>query len=156
MASELGTIVDCKLGPDDTPAGPVCLLGGGGGGGPSLFMLWALAGSACKLIWPTLAGSEAGSNGSGSFLGAALVVEPDRMVEWLICSYGELEMLEKEESLELARGTATQSGSSVDGNGFDGRLGLRTMTPLSWPGFGPRGGPAVDLAAFPFSSHHLC
>jgi hypothetical protein len=71
-----------------------------------------------------------------------------------MCSYGELEMLEeKDPSLELARGTATQSGSSVGVKGFGGRFGLRMMVELPLAGFG---GDTSDCAILPCSSHHRC
>jgi hypothetical protein len=97
------------------------------------------------------------SNAGGNFLGAGLEVDVERRVEWLMCSYGELEILdEKDDSLELARGIATQSGSSVTLNGFDGRLGLRITEEYSLPLLVDFGGATVDMANFPFSSHHLC
>lgn len=64
-------------------------------------------------------------------------------------------MLEKEESLDPDLGTATQSGSSVGGNGLEGRFGLRITVELSLPPK-PDGGPTVDCAILPLSSHHLC
>lgn len=67
-----------------------------------------------------------GSSVEGSFLGMGLGADGDKSVEWLMCSYGELDILdENDDSLELARGIATQSGSSVALNGFNGRLGFR-------------------------------
>lgn len=93
----------------------------------------------------------------GSFLGTELEAEVDKRVEWLMCSYGELEILdENDDSLEFALGIATQSGSSVALNGFDGRLGFRITVAYSLPPFIEVGGATVDLAIFPFSSHHRC
>lgn len=63
---------------------------------------------------------------------------------------------ENDESLEFARGIATQSGSSVALKGFDGRLGFNTTDESSLPPCVDFGGATVDLAIFPFSSHHLC
>jgi hypothetical protein len=117
-----------------------------------------VADSSWRLILPTLAGKAVASNAGGSFLGAVLEADEDRSVEWLMCSYGLLEMLdEKDDSLELAlaRGTATQSGSSVALNGFDGRWGFN-ITEESLPPSVTFGGATVDLAIFPLSSHHLC
>lgn len=70
-----------------------------------------------------------------------------------MCSYGELEILENEESLELDLGIATQSGSSDGVNGFEGRLGFSITVEFPLTDFG---GPTVDLAILPLSSHHLC
>lgn len=133
----------------------VCLLGGGGGGASLLCMGVC---SSSKLIWPTLEGNVAAAScGGGGFLGDELdAAEVERRVEWLIYSYGELEMLEKDESLELDLGIATQSGSSVGVNGFEGRLGLSTIVELSRCPPVVFGGPTVDFAILPFSSHHLC
>ena len=69
-----------------------------------------------------------------------------------MCSYGLLEMLEKDESLDSDLGTETQSGSSVGWKGFAGRLGLRTTVELP---LGGAGGPTEDRAILPLSSHHL-
>lgn len=137
--------------------GVVCAVGvpvwrrGGGGGGVSPLQVSCLGfGSSIKLTRAALAGSK----GGGSFLGVVLEADVERSVEWLMCSYGELEMLEeKEPSRELARGTATQSGSSVGVKGFAGRLGLRMTAEL--PLAGGLGGETLDWAIFPCSSHHL-
>jgi len=63
---------------------------------------------------------------------------------------------EKDDSLELDRGTATQSGSSVGLNGFDGRFGFKMTEECSLPPFMDFGGAMTDLAILPFSSHHRC
>lgn len=57
-------------------------------------------------------------------------------VEWLICSYGEVDMLEKDESRESALGTVTQSGSSDGVKGLGCRLGLRIVDVELSSGFG--------------------
>jgi len=68
-----------------------------------------------------------------------------------MCSYGELDMLENEDSLDSARGMLTQSGSSVGLNGFDGRLGFSIVEkPLAG-----LGGATTDRAILPLSSHHF-
>jgi hypothetical protein len=108
------------------------------------------------MICPTMAGKAAGSSGGGNLRGAELLADVENNVEWLICSYGELEMLEKDDNLEPDLGTATQSGSSVGWKGFEGRLGLRTAVVLSRAPLEGCGGPTVDFAILPFSSHHLC
>lgn len=54
---------------------------------------------------------------------------------------------EKEPSRDPARGTETQSGSSVAAKGFEGRLGFSTID---------FGATTSDCAILPFSSHHLC
>jgi hypothetical protein len=131
---------------------PVWRLGGGRGGAVSLLWLCPLACSSLKLIRPILVDKDAASCGGGSFLGAGLEAEPDRNTEWLICSYGELEMLENELSLDPPLGTATQSGSSVGVKGFEGRLGLSIAVELPLLVFG---GAIPDCAILPFSSHHL-
>jgi hypothetical protein len=70
-----------------------------------------------------------------------------------MCSYGELEMLEENDpSLDPARGTATQSGSSLGVKGFDGRWGFSMAEELSLVILG---GAIPDLAILPLSSHHL-
>jgi hypothetical protein len=64
-------------------------------------------------ILPTLAGRAEGSYGGGSFLGAELDADDESNVEWLTCSYGEVDMLEKDDRRDSDLGTLTQSGSSV-------------------------------------------
>lgn len=61
---------------------------------------------------PTLAGRADGSYGGGSFLGAELDAEDERSIEWFTCSYGDVDMLENDDSRDSDRGTLTQSGSS--------------------------------------------
>ena len=63
-----------------------------------------------------------------------------RKVEWLMCSYGEVDMLEKDDSLESARGTVTQSGSSDGTKGLGCRLGLSIVEvepSMAWGGVTP-------------------
>lgn len=102
---------------------PVCLRGGGGGGVPSCEPF--LSSLICSL--PTLAGRADGSYGGGSFRGPELDAEDESNVEWFTCSYGEVDMLEKDERRDSDLGTLTQSGSSVGTWGFVGRFGLRIV-----------------------------
>jgi hypothetical protein len=104
----------------------------------------------CSL--PTLAGKADGSNGGGSFLGIELDAEDDSSMEWLTCSYGEVDMLENDDRRDSDLGTLTQSGSSVGRWGLAGRFGLRMVCDAGSSGFG---GLMEDLAILPLSSHHF-
>jgi len=74
-------------------------------------------------------------------------------MEWFICSYGDVDMLEKEDRRDSDLGTLTQSGSSVGTYGLDGRLGFRIVCCLGFSGFG---GLMEERAILAFSSHHFC
>ena len=99
--------------PDVDPRAPipVCLRGGGGGGGVSDLPFFP---SSLSCNRPIFAGRFDGSNGGGrGLLGAEFDAEVESSIEWLTCSNGDVERLEKEESLDSDLGTLTQSGSSV-------------------------------------------
>jgi hypothetical protein len=132
----------------------------------------AKPGSALTCGLPTtFAGRVEGSYGGGSFLGVVVVeLDLERTIEWVMCSNGEVEMLENDDKREsglgipcgsglgMLRGSddfsmAIQSGSSVEAQGFDGRLGFRIVFSEGWLGFL---GVTVDRAILPFSSHHFC
>ena len=125
---------------------PVCLRGGGGGGVCEPFV------SSLICSRPTLAGRADGSYGGGSFLGTELDAEDESSIEWLTCSYGEVDMLENDDKRDSDLGTLTQSGSSVGIWGFVGRFGFRMVCDAGFSGFG---GLMDDLAILPLSSHHF-
>lgn len=105
----------------------------------------------CSL--PTLAGRADGSNGGGSFRGTELDAEDESSIEWLTCSYGEVDMLENEDRRDSDLGTLTQSGSSVGTWGLVGRFGFRMVCDAALSGLG---GLMDDFAILPLSSHHFC
>lgn len=113
LASFLVTGEVVMPGPDVDPRAPmpVCLRGGGGGGGVSDLPFFP---SSLSCNRPTFAGRFDGSNGGGrGLLGAEFDAEVESSIEWLTCSNGDVERLEKEESLDSDLGILTQSGSSV-------------------------------------------
>lgn len=103
---------------------------------------------------PNCAGSLAGSDGGGGGPGR-FDDDPFEAMDMVrggigTFSYGELERLLAAPG--DARDTDTQSGSSVLGNGFDGRCGLRLIG-CPWR---PVGMGMCARAACLLSSHHFC
>jgi hypothetical protein len=82
-----------------------------------------------KLSRPSAAGGLVLVYGGGRRLGVVLVADVDSIAGMVTNSYGELEILDND-CLDEDLGTATQSGSSFGVNGFEGRLGFRTVP---WP-----------------------
>jgi hypothetical protein len=123
----------------------------GGGGGGAAFSCEAFASSLiCDL--PTFAGRAEGSNGGGSFLGIELDADDESSIEWLTCSYGEVDMLENDDRRDSDLGTLTQSGSSFGRWGLACRFWFRMVCDAESLGFG---GLTEDLAILPLSSHHF-
>lgn len=96
-----------------------------------------------------LPGIPDGSKGGGSFLVIRFVADDERSLGAETCSYGEVDTLEKDDSLDL--GTLTQSGSPVGVKGLGALLGLSIA---AWPS-GAVGCLMSTLACCLFSNHHF-